>query len=55
MDQYFEGDDCPFCDAEYNDFFQHSDGMGSYSDLVHYYYCDNIQHVIQKVLLIKTE
>ena len=40
MDEYFEGDECPFCGAEYDDFFSHTDGMGSAADIVHYYYCD---------------
>jgi len=43
MADYFEGDECPFCDAEYDDFFIHSDGMGSYSDVVHYYGCNKCE------------
>lgn len=39
MEEYMEGDECPFCEAEYNDFFSHSEGLGSYSETIHYYYC----------------
>lgn len=39
MEEYMEGDECPFCEAEYDDFFSHSEGLGSYSETIHYYLC----------------
>ena len=39
MKEYFEGEECPFCGAEYDDFFSHTDGMGSAGDLEHFYIC----------------
>ena len=43
--EYYEGEPCPFCDKDYDEdcdnslFFSHSEGMGSASDLEHYYSC----------------
>ena len=41
MDEYFEGEECPFCEAEYDDFFMHSEGLGTHSEVKHFYYCEN--------------
>ena len=39
MEEYMEGDECPFCGAEYDDFFSHSEGLGSHDPVIHYYGC----------------
>ena len=39
MEAYFEGGDCPFCGAEYDAFFSHTEGMSSAGDLEHFYIC----------------
>tara|TARA_Y100000593_G_C4032362_1_gene201083 strand:+ start:222 stop:401 length:180 start_codon:yes stop_codon:yes gene_type:complete len=40
MEEYMEGDECPFCGAEdKGDFFSHSEGLGSHNPVIHYYGC----------------
>jgi len=41
--EYLDGDPCPFCDAECDDFYSHTEGAGSHSDLRIFYDCNDCE------------